>query len=136
VKLVNELHRNLVELTTIDENKLNQIIAFKLATPSPQAADSIQYNPRHISEQGEIVASALKQIQKHLTPEETAQIVLAYQNGRSANELAREYDCDCKTICGHLKKHGIEVSRSKIKNEQASKEIVALYERGHTASAS
>jgi len=123
----------LVELSALDENKLDCLIAHKLAAPFSKPAHHSHYNSRHISAQGEIVASALKQIQKHLTLEEIAQIILAYQNGRSSNDLAREYGCNRHTICEYLKKHGIEVSRSKIKNEGQSKEIVTLYECGHTA---
>ena len=73
----------------------------------------------------------VRQIQKHLSKKEIAQIIRAYQNGKSANQLADEYGCDRHTIIAHLKKHGIKVSRSKIRSEEAVRNIIALYEERH-----
>jgi uncharacterized protein (DUF433 family) len=55
----------------------------------------------------------------------------SYQDGKSANQLAEEYDCDRHTITAQLKRHGIDVSRSKIRSEEAVRNIIALYEEGH-----
>jgi len=44
--------------------------------------------------------------------------------------LAREYGCNRKAICDHLKKHGVTVSRSKISSEETVRQIIALYESG------
>jgi len=128
-----------VELSSLDENKLDKIVShIRSGEKSPQNANISptappEYTPRHVSAQGEIVASALKQPQKHLTQEEIDQIIRAYQSGKSTNELARAYNCNRQTICSQLKKRGIEVSRSKIKTDEKSEEITALYEHGHTA---
>jgi DNA invertase Pin-like site-specific DNA recombinase len=128
-----------VELSTLDENKLDRIIShIQSRKKSPQnacvpLAAPPDYSSRRISEQGETVASALKQPQKRLTQNEIDQIILAYQSGKSTNELARIYGCNRHTICDQLKKHSIEIDRSKIKTEEKSKEIIALYKRGLTA---
>jgi len=42
--------------------------------------------------------------------------------------LAREYGCNRKAICDHLKKHGVTVSRSKISSEETVRHIITLYE--------
>jgi DNA-directed RNA polymerase specialized sigma24 family protein len=124
--------RHLVELSALDENKLNCLIAYKLTAPLPQPDHHSHYSPCHISAQGEIVASALKQIHKHLAPEEIEEIVLAYQSGKSAEKLASEYGCNRTTICNHLKKHGIKIGCQKIKSEEQLQEIITLYKRGQT----
>lgn len=136
------INKLLVELSDLDENKLNKIIAFKQSARkrrpnNPILSDKsapINRVATFISEEGEKVARQIRQAQRRdFSEDDIAAIIAAYQSGKSANELAREYSCDRKTICAHLKKHGIEVSREKIKNEETSKEIIALYERGHTA---
>ena len=135
------INKLLVGLSALDENKLDKIVTHKRNAKQPHpnnhiiAPDTALVNnaATFISAEGEIVARKIRQIQKSLSAEEIVQIILAYQNGKSANELAREYGCNRHTICEHLKKHGIEISRSKIKQEEQLKEIVTLYERGHTA---
>ena len=70
----------------------------------------------------------IRQEQKRLSEKEVAKIIIAYQGGKSANVLAREYGCNRKAIYGHLKKHGVTVSRSKIRSEETVRQIIALYE--------
>jgi len=84
-----------------------------------------------ISDEGETVMSHVRQIQKHLSEEEIDQVVIAYLNGKSANKLVDEYGCDRHTICAQLKKHGIRVSRSKVRSEETVHQIIALYEGNH-----
>jgi len=67
---------------------------------------------------------------ERLSEDEVAQIITAYQGGKSANVLAREYGCNRKAIIGHLKKHGVTVSCSKIRSEETALQIIALYESG------
>ena len=73
----------------------------------------------------------VRQTQKHLSEEEVSQIIIDYQNGKSANKLAGEHGCDRHTICAQLKRHGVEVSRSKIRSEKNVCQIIALYEANH-----
>ena len=72
----------------------------------------------------------MRQFQKHLSKKEVAEIIAAYQSGISANVLAEEYDCDRHTICDHLKKHGINVTRNKVRSREAVRKIIALYKSG------
>ena len=131
--------RYLVELNDPDENNWDRIIAYKHheKTPFPSKAITthstapVNKAATFISDEGETVVRQTRQFQKHLSKKEVAQIIRAYQNGKSANQLAEESDCDRHTIIAHLKKHGIEVSRSKIRSEEAVRNIIALYEDGH-----
>ena len=78
------------------------------------------------SGEGETVVREIQQAQKHLSDEEVAEIVIAYQGGKSANVLAREYGCNRHAICNHLKKHGIKVTRNRIRSEEVVRQIIAL----------
>ena len=70
----------------------------------------------------------VRQIQKRLSEKEVTEVILAYQEGISANALAREYGCDRHAIYNHLKKHGIKVSRNRIRTEESVRQIIMLYE--------
>jgi len=125
-----------VELNEPDLNNLDRIIAHKghAGTPLPtkaiipQHAFAVKDSATFISDEGEKVVSQIRQTQKHLSEDEVAQIIITYQNGKSANKLADEYGCDRHTICDHLKKHDIKVSRNRIRSEEAMRQIIALYE--------
>jgi len=124
-----------VELPDLDYKQLDRLVTHKRrARKLPNSAIiqqksvSVKSAATYISEDGEIVAKQIRQAQKHLSEEEVAQIVLAYQGGKSANVLAREYGCNRKAICDHLKKNGVTVSRSKISSEETVRYIIALYE--------
>jgi len=127
-----------VVLDTPDENIFDRIIAHKCHagttlsnnTIIAQNSASVNKAATFISDKGEIVAKQIRQAQKRLSKDEVAQIITAYQGGKSANVLAREYGCNRKAICGHLKKHGVTVSRNKIRSEKAVRNIIAQYERG------
>ena len=128
-----------MELNEPDLNNLDRLIAHRVqARASSPGISIIACNAApvkppstFISDEGETVVSQVRQIQKHLSEREVAQIVLDYQNGISMNNLADEFGCDRHTICDHLKKHGIKVSHNKIKSEEAVRRIVMLYEDGH-----
>jgi len=128
----------LVELNEPDLNNLNRIISHKLhlksSLPSkliiPHQVASVNTAATFISDEGEIVAKQIRQQQKRLSEDEVAQIITAYQGGMSANVLAREYGCNRKAICDHLKKHGVKVTRNRIRSEESVRNIVALYESG------
>ena len=128
-----------MELNEPDLNNLDRIIAHKrhARTPLPakpsilQHAASVKESVTFISNEGETVVSQIRQPQKHLSKEEVAQIVIDYQGGKSANVLAREYGCDRHTIVTHLKKHGINVSRSKIRSDKDVRKIISMYEAKH-----
>jgi len=126
-----------VELPDLDYKQMDRLIAHKrrARTPShsaiiPHKSKSVKTAASYISEDGEIVVKQIRQPQKHLSDDEIAQIIIAYQGGKSANVLAREYGCNRKAICDHLKKHGVTVSRSKISSEETVRQIIALYESG------
>jgi len=126
-----------VELPDLDYKQMDRLIAHKrrAKTPShgaiiPHKSKSVKSAASYISEEGEIFAKQIRQAQKHLSDEEIVQIIAAYQGGKSANVLAREYGCNRKAICDHLKKHGVTVSRSKISSEETVRQIIALYESG------
>ena len=126
----------MVELNEPDLNNLDRIISHKMPSkaslPSksiiPHRAAPVKTAATFISDEGETVVSQVRQIQKHLSGEEVSAIILAYQGGKSANMLAREYGCDRHTICDHLKKHGIKVTRNRIRSEETVHQIIALYE--------
>jgi len=128
-----------VDLDTPEANNWDRIIAHihheKAPFPSKsiitQNVTPVNTAATFISDEGETVVRQTRQFQKHLSKKEIAQIIRAYQNGKSANKLAEEFDCDRHTIIAHLKKHGIEVSRSKIRSEESVRQIIALYEEGH-----
>ena len=127
-----------MDLGVPDENILDCIITHHVRVKSrpndniiADIASSVKPDATFISEYGETVVRQVRQAQKHLSEEEVAQIVLAYQEGKSANVLAREYGCNRKAICDHLKKNGVTVSRSKIRSEEAAQQIIALYEANH-----
>jgi len=125
----------MVALTALDSNRIDGIISYKqgLGKFAPRsdrpASDLIDSSP-----EGEVVARQIRQVQRRsFREEETEAIIFAYECGRSTNALAGDYGCHRRTISNHLKKHGVEVCRSKIKSEETSQEIVALYGRGHNA---
>lgn len=127
----------LVDLGVTDENNYDSIIAYHScvnARPNDiiiaDSATSVNASTTFISEDGETVARQVKQIQRLLSEEEVAQIIIAYQGGTSANELAREYGCNRKAICSHLKKHGIVVTRKRIRSQEEVQHIIKLYEEG------
>jgi len=127
-----------VELPDLDYKQLDRLIAHKRrartlpnGTIIPQKSASVKTAATFISEDGETVVRQVRQIQKHLSEDEVAQIIRAYQGGKSANVLAREYGCNRKAICDHLKKHDVTVSRSKIRSEETVRHIIALYEANH-----
>jgi len=133
-------NKNLVvELNEPDLNNLDRIISHKLPSqtslPSksiiPHRATPVNTAATFISDEGDTVVRQVRQTQKHLSGEEVAQIIVDYQNGKSASKLAGEYGCDRHTICTQLKKHGVEVSRSKIRSEKDVRQIIALYEANH-----
>jgi len=126
-----------VELPDLDYKQLDRLIAHKrrartLPTSAiiPHKSSSVKTAANYISEDDEIVTKQIRQIQKHLSVEEVAEIIIAYQGGKSANVLAREYGCNRKAIYNYLKKHGVKVSRSKIRSEETVRQIIALYENG------
>ena len=128
----------MVDLGVPDENILDCIITHHVRLKSrpndniiADIASSVKPNATFISDYGETVVRKVRQVQKHLSEEEIDQIIIAYQAGKSANVLAREYGCDRKAICDHLKKHGVTVSRSKIRSEETAQQIIALYEANH-----
>jgi len=129
----------MVDLDTPEANNWDRIIAHinHEKTPFPSKAiitqnvTPVNMAATFISDEGETVVRQTRQFQKHLSKKEIAQIIRAYQNGKSANQLADEYNCDRHTIVAHLKKHGIEVSRSKIRSEETVQQIIVLYEEGH-----
>ena len=129
--------RHLVELPGFDYKSLDRLIAHKRRARTlldnaiiPKTSTSVKTAATYISDNGEIVAKQIRQFQKHLSKEEVAQIIAAYHDGKSANALADEYGCDRHTVANQLKKHGIKVSRSKIRSEEAIHRIIALYENG------
>ena len=124
-----------MELPDLDYKQLDRLIVHKRrartlpnGTIIQQKSASVKSAATYISEDGETVVKQIRQTQKHLSTDEVAQIVLAYQGGKSANVLAREYGCNRKAICDHLKKNGVTVSRSKISSEETVRHIIALYE--------
>ena len=127
-----------MELNEPDLNNLDRIIAHKrhantpLLTGAliPHNAVSVNMSATFFSDEGETVARQVQQFQKHLSAEEVAQIIIAYQGGKSTNKLADEYGCNRHTICTQLKKHGIKVSRNKIRSKEMVREIIGLYEGG------
>ena len=128
-----------MELSALDENKLDRIIAHR-STAVDAATDTI-IAPGHalfnnadafISTDGEKVARQIRQVQKRLSKEEVGQVILAYQGGKSTNELARLYGCNHHTICDQLKKHGVRLGCAKIKSEEEVRRAIALYESNLT----
>jgi|GEM_PF-1910319 len=127
----------LVELPGFDYKSLDRLIAHKRCAETlhddtiiPKESTSVKTAATYISDNGEIVAKQIQQIQKHLSGEEIAQLIADYQSGKSTNQLAHEYGCNRHTIANQLKKHGIKVSRSKIRSGEAVHRIIALYENG------
>ena len=130
-----------MELPDLDYKQLDRLIAHKRrartlrnGTIIPQKPASVKVAATYISEDGDTVVKQIRQSQKRLNADEVAQIVLAYQGGKSANVLSREYGCNRKAICDHLKKNGVIVSRSKIRSEETVQQIIALYEANHLIS--
>ena len=125
----------MVELSELDENKLDRIIAHKHGPnqPAPQSIPPA-HDSCYISPEGETVVRQIRQTQRrNFSEEDIVDIIAAYRGGKSANVLARIYGCSRHTICNHLKKHGVEVCRSKIKGEETSNKILALYACEQTA---
>ena len=86
-------------------------------------------SPTSINEYGERVKRKITQPQKSLSELEIERIIEEYRNGISTYALAKRYGCHRSTITEYLRKHGVEVTCSKIDPEQGKK-IVALYENG------
>ena len=127
-----------MDLDTPEANNWDRIIVHirHEKTPFPskaiitQNAKPVNTAATFISDEGETVVRQTRQFQKHLSKKEIAQIIHAYQNGKSANQLAEEFDCDRHTITAQLKKHDVEVSRSKIRSVEAVRNIIELYKAG------
>jgi len=131
----------MVELSDLDENKLDRITAHKQCArktapnniiiacdPSP-----VNNTTTFISADGEIVAKQLRQIQRRdFNEADIATIIAAYKSGKSTNRIATEYNCHRRTICGILKKHGIEVDQRKIRSEEDVRRVLTLYEGRYT----
>jgi len=126
-----------VELPDLDYKQLDRLIAHKRrAEPLPASAiiphksTVVKTEATFISEDGETVAKQIRQTQTRLSDDEVAQIIAAYQGGKSSNVLAREYGCSRQAICDQLKKHGIKVTRNKISSVEAVCQVISLYESG------
>ena len=126
-----------MELPGFNYKSLDRLIAHKRCAKTlhddeilPETSTSVKTAATYISEDGKIVAKQIRQIQKHLSEEEIAQLIIDYQGGKSTSQLANEYGCNRHTIANQLKKHGIKVSRSKIRSEETVHRIIALYESG------
>ena len=127
----------MVELPDLDYKQLDRLIAHKRrartlsnGTIIPQNATAVNTAATFISDEGKTVVRQVRQEQKRLSEKEVAEIIIDYQGEKSANILAREYGCDRHTICDHLKKHGIKVTRNKIRSEEDVRNIIVLYEGG------
>ena len=129
----------MVDLPNLDYKQLDRLIAHKQGPKRPLPNNpiithhsvSVKTAATVISDEGDTVVRQTRQVQKHLSEEEVAQIIRAYQSGTSTNELARQYGCHRHTICDHLRKHGIEVTRNKIRSAEAVCQVIALYEQGN-----
>jgi len=128
----------MVELSYLDENKLDKIIAHKRSAGqshrgSPIIADdatSVNGAATFISDEGETVARKIQQNQRRdFSKADIAAIIAAYQSRISTNKIAAEYNCNRKTICGILKKHGVEVRQKIFKSEEEVRHVIALYEK-------
>jgi len=131
----------LVGLSSLDENKLDRIIAHRRSAKKPATNNTIiACNPSPvnnatalISSDGEMVARQLRQIQRRdFSEADIAAIIASYTNGMITSDIAAKYGCNRKTISGILKKNGVEVSKKKIKSEEEVSRILVLYERNHT----
>ena len=141
IRLSGSAWRVVVELSPLDENKIDRIISHRQSATKPAPNNSIiDHNTvlvnqakSFISADGEIVIKQLRQPQRRdFSETDIAAIIASYKEGMKTSDIAAEYGCHRKTISGILKKHGVEVSKKKIKSEEEEDRILVLYARNHT----
>lgn len=70
------------------------------------------------------------QVQNRLSPEQVAELVLAYQAGTTVNELARAYGINRTTVLEHLRRQGIQRRRPRRLQQVDIDKAVKLYASG------
>jgi len=93
--------------------------------------DSLPSSIKRVNEFGESVAGRIKQEQKYLTEEEIGLLIFEYAAGKTTYALSDKFGCNRKTVSGILKKHGVTVTKSKIKKLDIA-DVVSMYENMHT----
>jgi transposase len=86
-----------------------------------------------VSEFGDLKVTKLRSTQKQLSDDEIAEIIVDYQNGMSTYQLAEKFGCHRQTISKSLKKHGVNVTKSKVSSKLDEELVISLYENMHTS---
>ena len=73
----------------------------------------------------------IQQNQKQLNVEEIKLLIAEYENGKSTYALARQFDCHRGTVSNVLKRHGVNVTHSKVGKLDVA-DIVTMYGQMHT----
>ena len=86
---------------------------------------------RRVNEHGDIVVNKMVQAQKRLNDEEIASLLAGYENGKTANALAKQFGCNRTTVCNILKKHGLFVSNHIAQKKLDAADVIAMYSNMH-----
>lgn len=125
----------LVELSALDANKYDKILNWKQHADLSSTLDDNTVASRDsivVSEFGDLKVTEIRQPQKYLTDEEVAQIIAEYQNDMTTYQLAEKYGCHRDTISKVLKKHSVNVSKSKAMDKLDPAKVIAMYESMRT----
>jgi len=118
----------MVALSELDLNNYTPIMRYRQKATigfnniTNQAEKPLIYT----DEYGERVKSKITHSNKSMTETEITGIITGHKNGLSISDLAHKFNCHRNTVINHLRKHGIEVTNSKISPEH-SVEILQLY---------
>ncbi|GHU53589.1 hypothetical protein AGMMS49975_12050 [Clostridia bacterium] len=124
----------MVALSDTDLNNYSKLLEYRQeAIQHPNYTTLNPENPAvYIDEYGQTAKSKVSQYQKRLSITDITRIIKEYQDGMTTYALAAKYGCHYNTISRNLKKHGVMVSRKKIKTEAEEEEVVRLYKSGLT----
>lgn len=121
--------RVLVALSTLESNKYDKVLKWKrTAVLTSDNESHTKQESIVVSEFGDLKVSHIRQPQKKLTEEETAQAIAEYSSGMTTYELADKYGCNRQTISAVLKRNGVTVTKCKALKKIDAEEVIALYE--------
>jgi DNA-binding CsgD family transcriptional regulator len=129
----------MVALSSIDANKYNRIIHHKVQYKDTIKTDNAQEDNGESSvrtypqyDNQENIVHHRNNTQTWLTPNEIDQIVILYNGGVTVRDIAKQFNCNRKTISRKLKQRGVSVMQSKLMKQANAKEIINLYQSGLT----
>ena len=105
----------MVALSEFDCDKCQAISQYrrKATCITNNSMDEKDKSNIYVDQYGKRIKRKITQKQKILSETEIACVATEYQNGASTYDLACKYGCHRNTIIGHLRKNGVEITRSK-----------------------